>query len=374
MRLSGDAQVCVGGTVLLQLGESVGQGGEANVFGVVDEPHLAVKLLRSPGRSEHRLDDHLSIRAMKWIDDRGMPRLAWPIERAETLVTDANGHRMEGHVMLRLRSEEWLPLSSLISGRDRARFAEHFLAWDQLLVVARDVAQLVADLHAHEPQIIAADLKTKNAMVSRAGNDVALIDCDSMIVRDPDPDRHTIVSVGNPPVSEETVPPELLADSLAARTVHTDAWAVAVIVCMLLMDGQHPFSGTHGRSARKGNHSVTDNVVNGRTIFKPRGGSLKLTHPVYPRVLPTGLQDLAHKCFVVGHSRPSARPTPADWVKAIDAVGPVNMCERFPRFSDVRPTQRHRYASHLRVCPWCELMTTGAPDAFPEVHRDGGRR
>ena len=254
--------------------------------------------------------------------------------RAETRELELNGLGYEGHVMLRLPADEWVSMDDIISGHDRAR-REHFLSWDDLLVVARGLARLLADLHARP--IIAADLKTKNAMVSRAGNDVALIDCDSMIVRDPDPNRHTIVSVGNPPVSEETVPPELLADSLAARTVHTDAWAVAVIVCMLLMDGQHPFSGTHGRSARKGNHSLTDNVVNGRTIFKPRGGSLKLTHPVYPRVLPTGLQDLAHSCFVVGHSRPSARPTPADWVKAIDAVGPVNMCERFPRFSDLRP-------------------------------------
>lgn len=371
--LSSNTQVRIGGSVILELGDSVGQGGEANIFGVAGEPHLAVKLLRTPGRAEHWLDDHLSIPAIDWIDDHGMPRLAWPIARAETLLKGSNGQGHEGHVMLRLPSDEWLTLDALISGQDRARFARHFLPWDQLLVIARNVAELVADLHDHERQIIAADLKTKNALVSRAGNDVALVDCDSMIVRPTDSDRHTIVNVGNPPVSEETVPPELLENALAARTVYTDAWAVAIIVCMLLMDGQHPFAGTPGRLGRKGNHSVTDNVLNGRTIFKPRN-SLKLTHPVYPRVLPVALQELAVKCFVEGHGRPRARPTPRDWATAIANLRPVSQCERLPRLNTWEtPTTRHRFSDHLRVCPWCELMTAGAPDAFPAV-ADGGNR
>ena len=324
-----------------------------------------MKLLRAPGRSEHRLDEHLSIRAADWLDEDGTPRLAWPVARAETLLKNANGHGLEGHIMLRLPSEDWLALDALISGQDRARYAHHFLAWDELLVIAGNIAQLVADMHGHERPIIAADLKTKNTLVSRAGSAVALVDCDSMIVRDPDPDRHAIVSMGNPPVSEETVSPELLENGLAPRTVHTDAWAVAILVCMLLMDGQHPFTGTPGLLPRVGNHSIADNVRKGRTLFKSRS-SLRITHPVYPRVLPLGLQELATTCFVEGHGHPRARPTPAAWAAAIRDVGPAQQCERLRRYADgLMPTSRHRFAGELERCPWCELIADGAPDPFP---------
>jgi eukaryotic-like serine/threonine-protein kinase len=354
-------QVRVGGSALLELDDQLGHGGEAEVFGVIGEPHLAVKLLRTPGRSVERLAAHLAIAAADWLDDDGNPRLAWPIARAESLLKDSNGHAYEGHVMLRLREEDWLPLDGLISGADRATYARHFLTWEQLLVVARNLALLVADMHAPERQIIAADLKAKNALVSRSGNAVALVDCDSMIVRDPGADPHPIVS-GNPPVSEETVPPELLGGALGRRGVDTDAWAVAILVCKLLMDGQHPFAGAPRLKRRSGEHSLADNVRSGRTIFKERTG-LKVTHPVYPRVLPVALQELAVKCFVDGHSHPGARPAPSEWAAAIEGLAPVKECERVPRCGEgPMPTNRHRFAGELAACPWCELIAGGAPD------------
>ena len=67
--------VRAGGSVLLELDEQFNRGGEAWVFGVIDEPHLAVKLLRSPGRSETRLDAHLRVSARDWLADNGKPRL-----------------------------------------------------------------------------------------------------------------------------------------------------------------------------------------------------------------------------------------------------------------------------------------------------------
>ena len=75
-----------------------------------------------------------------------------------------------------------------------------------------------------------------------------------------------------------------------------------------------------------------------------------------PALLPPGVFELSRRTFGVGHAVPSARPTAAEWLAALDAAADdLQLC----------PKERlHVYSGHLPACPWCARAAAGKPDPF----------
>jgi hypothetical protein len=80
-------------------------------------------------------------------------------------------------------------------------------------------------------------------------------------------------------------------------------------------------------------------------------------HALALEVLPPELRRLAWRTFTTGVRRPSARPTSAAWVAALErADDALRTCDR---------SIHHVFGAHLRRCPWCARLDGGLPDPFP---------
>src|SRR6185436_15163783 len=97
---------------------------------------------------------------------------------------------------------------------------------------------------------------------------VTFVDCDSIQLRDPASGRVFRCPKGTP----EYTAPELqgLDFHTVDRTESSDAFALAVMVCQLLMAGSHPFAGGRGQTRE-------ENIAKGESFFL--GGRPPLTAP-----------------------------------------------------------------------------------------------
>jgi DNA-binding helix-hairpin-helix protein with protein kinase domain len=144
---------------------------------------------------------------------------------------------------------------------------------------------------------------------------VSLIDTDSYQVRD---ENGTVYRcpVGKP----EFTPPELQGvpfDQVDRQPEH-DYFGLGVLIFLLLMEGNHPFSGALKRDIQTGEPSNIYCLRQGR--FPYQNNPLVGPRPVAPRfeILPPGVQRLMVRCFVSGHREPRARPSAADWARALE--------------------------------------------------------
>src|SRR5207248_2277696 len=130
------------------------------------------------------------------------------------------------------------------------------------------------------------------------------------------------------------------------RSVHQDAFGLAVLIFLLLMEGVHPFAAvSKGAGAPP---TLAENIKAGRWPYLAKS---KATPPPFAlpfEALPTGLQTLFTQCFGEGQSMPTARPTAGEWQRALeDAESHLVKCSK---------NERHVFAVHLRNCPWCKRM------------------
>lgn len=333
-------KVRIGAGIVLELeAERIATGRAGRIHPVVDEPHLAVKL-HTDGR-QIPLGRHFGVNATSWLDGRGEPRLAWPIAP----VKDEADRRI-GFLMVRLVVDDWMEADDCLSSDDRKTVDEAF-DWRTMVEVAARLATLVQDVH--EAGFIVADISARNVMVSRTAG-VALVDCDDMVDR---ADRRP--NGIRPLTSPGYTAPELLKSAKAQVSCESDAWALGVLVCQLLLDGAHPFEGPTRDTGAQGTSAVDDNVKAGRSRFRRstrfRRSETFAVEPLPISVLPPDVLELAHRCFDEGRRDAGRRPAPREWAEALSRVGYVD-CTR---------SSAHVYSSHLDACPWCAHHT----DPFP---------
>ena len=321
----------------------LGAGGEAEVFEVPGRPGLAFKRYRRP--TAERTAKLRVMLAHPPAVDRAKGAIAWPVE-----IVSGSGGEAIGFLMPRVDLASYVPLFRVYNPASRHRLAPG-ISWRFLLRTARNMATVVQAVH--EAGCVVGDLNESNLLVdSRAL--VALVDCDSMQVPDPESGQLHHCPVGKP----EYTAPELHRADLATRprTQASDSFAIAVLVFQLLLEGVHPFSGIwHGRGEPP---DIATRIA--RRRFPYRRTVLSLAPPpvsLDPRVLPQPLRRLIRRTFTIGMLLPSRRPTAAEWAAALErAEHRLTGCPRSPH---------HEYAAHLRDCPWCVRIDRGLPDPFP---------
>ncbi|WP_250282531.1 MULTISPECIES: protein kinase domain-containing protein [unclassified Frankia] len=327
----------------------LGAGTESVVHAVDGDSRRAAKIYREPdARRTRRLECMLrAFHASQFVDPvSGHPGLVWP----EELARDSTGAVL-GYVM---RRSEDQPLST---------FFEHYTRltnfpgkdWKFLLGVASNLSQLVAVLHDQE--IVIGDLAPSNIHV-RADGLISFLDCDSLQF------RYDGEVFACHTVTPEYAAPELLPELSGRKSVETDRFTLAVLICQLLLCGEHPFQGIPARELDV-DPSPETNIQYGITVLTaPREVEVP-DEAVEPDVLPPPIAALARQTFGAGHGTAGSRPAAQEWADALDlAWDDVQVCGN---------RRGHTYSGHLPECPWCARARTGRFDPFPALsHLAGG--
>ena len=324
----------------LYLGKVIGHGKEGDVYLVDDEGELCAKIYRNPSRdiSAH-LGFLMNIDSSEWyVKGSQHLEVAWPLAVCENATSQVIGFLMNA------LSGRYLPAQDLFDPVARAH--RHSLNWGYLVGVATDLARIVAKLHKRK--ILAGDIALPNLMASVAGR-VSLLDCDSFVI------KHGKQVYGGATWRRDNGPPE---GGPGRHTRETDHFALAVVICELLMEQYHPFCGVDTSAPSDDERDQAANIARGRSwLFH---SSIRTPRMCPPReLLPAPARDLAYLAFERGTEDPGARPDAATWYGTL-----AEIAQNLERCG--RSAQHVYYAEEWTTCPWCERQRTLAGhDPFP---------
>jgi DNA-binding helix-hairpin-helix protein with protein kinase domain len=335
VRLEGTAQ-----EITLE-GPPLGRGGEASIYAVPGRPDIAAKIYHNP------CEEHAGkLAAMLAAPPVAPPQpgqhitLAWPISR---LLEPRDTSHILGYLMPRLDHARLI--WEIYNPGLRREICPHF-HFGSLLRTARNLAAVVHSLH--ECGYVVGDLNESNILVTPQAL-VTLIDVDSIQV--PGSDRLYRCRVGRP----EYTPPELQGVAFADvdRLPQHDAFALAVLIFQLLMQGIHPFAGTCISNGEP--DSIAARIAAGHWPY-----ALLRAGPIHPSphappwyALPPSVQELLHRCFEDAHEQPELRPNAADWQDALE--------EAEHQLTTCLLDCHHVYHRGLDRCPWCGLSSVILP-------------
>jgi WD40 repeat protein len=333
---------------IFNLHEPFRSGGEGAIYEVPHYPDLVAKVYHAQRRTPERIAKlqimvaHPPVNPTEHLNH---PSIAWPTE----LLRDTATNQLVGFVMPRVR--QMLPLSEVYNPRARRRQLPLF-NYRYLVRTARNLCAAVQAVH--QAGYVIGDLNESNVLVSDQAL-VTLVDADSFQVCDPTTGVVYRSLVGKP----EYTPPELQGCSFADvdRQPEHDAFALAVLIFRLLMEGFHPFDGVYrgrgeppelGARIRNGYFPY----ARGRTGIEPSplAPPFEMLHP--------DLQALFVRCFAEGHRNRRVRPRVEDWLEALEgAEDALQQCGR---------NEQHYYWGHLADCSWCaRQQALGGRDPFP---------
>lgn len=321
-------------------------GGEAYLYAVEGDDSIIAKVYHKP--TPERADKLSAMIANPPIDPMagsGHVSIAWPIDR---LFTYEDEPRCVGFIMPRIPHTH--SIFEYYNPKTRRQLCPLF-HYRYLIRTARNLAAAFNALHA--TGYVVGDVNESNILVSESAL-VTLVDTDSFQV--PLGATTFRCPVGKP----EFTPPELQNVRFREidRTPEHDAFGLAVMIFLLLMEGTHPFAGR----------------VVGDEEMLPLGDRIMLNYYPYSTsrnvpyepmhtappigILHPDVRALMRQCFEVGHTNPSLRPHAATWQQVLDlAESNLRLC---------RANTQHFYRFGLGTCPWCERMTMlGGWDPFP---------
>lgn len=329
-----------GGRVLLQP-NNLGGGAEGLVYGLDGTADLCAKIYLDQGDPTRgpRLAALRRTAPATWEGDNAEHlHVAWP---REVLHDDAGG--TAGFLMPLVEGKS---LTALFDPGQRIEAVDD-PTWRVQVAVAARAARLLAMLHAAD--IVVGDVSPTNMLVSRSGH-VTLIDCDAVQFTDPRSGELFRCTK----VTPEYAPP-MSANGQALTPSH-DNFGLAILVCQLLMEGDHPFEGVPV-DPNAPDFAAAENIQqqNNRIIFPERFVTVPGAAPV--GLLPPEVRQLVVDCFGAGHRDPAARPTAQAWADALDRAGFQLM--------GCRENERHVYHSSLPECVWCGMSRAGFGEHYP---------
>jgi serine/threonine protein kinase len=317
----------------IMLAEKLGEGGEGSVWSIVGRPEVA-KVYTARAATPEREQKLSLMLANPPHDDMffrmGHVSIAWPT----ALLYQGPG--FSGFLMPRL--SESFKILDIYNPKVRRSKCPGF-NWKYLVHTALNLSIAFDALHARN--YIIGDINEGNILVNRQAL-VSLIDTDSFQVED-----NTGQVYRCPVGKEEFTPPELhgIQFNQVNRLPQHDYFGLAVLIFLLLMEGNHPYTGVM---------KVDNPSPDPDNIYCLKSGKFPYTknpacapRPTAPRfeILPPEIRRLMLRSFVEGYTRPSVRPSPAEWVPALQkAEASLIHC---------RQDASHWYARHLRQCPWC---------------------
>ncbi len=319
----------------------LGSGTESIVYAVDADSRQAAKIYREPDTERSRRLEYMlrAYRASQFVEPAsGHPGLVWP----QDVARDSTGTVL-GYVM---RRSDHHPLSTFLEHRTRLSAFPN-KDWKFLLGVASNLAQLVAILHDQE--IVVGDLAPSNIHV-RSDGLISFLDCDSLQF------SYDGEAFACHTVTPEYAAPELLPELSGPKSVETDRFTLAVLICQLLLCGDHPFHGIPVRPLDV-DPSPETNIQYGITVLTAPSEVDVPAEAIEPGVLPPPVAELARQTFGSGHGTAATRPAAQEWAEALDlAWDDVRTCAHRPG---------HTYSGHLPECPWCRRAGSGRFDPFP---------
>jgi DNA-binding helix-hairpin-helix protein with protein kinase domain len=219
-----------------------------------------------------------------------------------------------------------------------------------LVHVARNVAAAFDAIH-HYGHVI-GDVNQGNLLVARDGR-VRLIDCDSFQIMAGGVNH--LCEVGVPIFT----PPELQGLGSfkgITRSPNHDNFGLALLVFHLLHMGRHPFSGVFNQG--RGDMPLERAIAEFRFAYGANRRAKQVDMPplALPMdLLPRQVADLFERAFSE-EGAATTRPTASEWVSGLDSMRQgLKTCGAEPI---------HKFASHLGVCPWCEMERKGGTQFF----------
>jgi serine/threonine protein kinase len=339
-------------------GQALARGGEAAIYEVPHQPTLVAKVYHQP-TPEHadKLAAMIAAPPTDPMAGKGHVSIAWPVDR----LLEAATPRFLGYVMPRVDRVQ--PLIDFYNPGSRLQRCPLF-HYGYLLRTARNLAAAVRAIH--ERGYVIGDLNESNILVNNMAL-VTLVDTDSFQV--PGPRQVHRCPVGKP----EYTPPELQGARFADfdRGPEHDAFALAILVFQLLMQGIHPFAGRYTGSGDP--PGLSERIAAGHWPYA-RGRRVPFApNPHAPPfdTLPPRIQELMRRCFEDGHARSALRPDAAAWHQALlESEKELARCPANPK--------QHVFNGFLHTCPWCAMARRQGRDLFPspedvEAGRVGSR-
>ncbi len=286
----------------LVLTTQLNAGGEGTIWLHPHDPQMVVKIYDPDKRPMPKRLEHLVSCPPVPLVERGFICYTWP----RAIATDPRSGDVVGFTMRRV--EQMMPLGGVWNPVNR--IPQISRRW--LLTVAHSFCLRVYVLHLHN--YLRGDINAANDLIDRHGR-VTSIDMDSVEFRAGDTLYPT------PRVRPEFQPAELVTGSSAQveRTQHTDAWSVAVVVHMLVRNGEHPFQSVYVGSGKPPN--LKDMIRDGRWIDEPGHRDFRAPRGVLPyQELPAPLQDLFRQTFQTGHAVAKVRPSVLEYLQCLHVL------------------------------------------------------
>lgn len=285
--------------------DPIGGGLEGDVFNHLRDPSLVIKVHRKPTPELEAKLTYLKDNPPQVLrDPSGAFNYAWVLG----LVYNATG-QVIGSELPKIPNS--IPLAQIVSPIDRPKWN----TFQFRIHIARQLCERVADLHS--VGYVRGDLNLTNDLLTQSGHLVP-IDLDSMQIRTT---THVLrCEVGHPDFSS----PRLLAArdyKSIDRTVADDLWAMAVLVFLLLMDGEHPFN-LFWNSHTMPKPSRSELIQGGYFPYSGKHIEAEPPHggPDFGRLLDSELQNLFLLTFDEGHADPDKRPTAREWVAVLESL------------------------------------------------------
>lgn len=324
-------------TILPQPGELLQSGGEADVYRVLGDGNVLLKIYKKEpnGPDIERVDELIARKTPVLLD-----HAAWPLRRV----------RITGRTALLIPfMQDAEQIHALYDPISRVR---KFPGTDWIFAVR--VAQRLAAACAavHQAGIVLADISEKNVLVDLKGNPT-LIDCDSFVFAGRGLKSASLT------YSEGFLPPELPVKRLGEipRQPNHDNYALAKLIFKLLFQGRDPLALVPGPTTTQVRVFTFDRE--GYGLPPASEDNLALED------IPREIAELFMRVFATELVKrqpdvtPPSRPTAAEWAAALARM--VQQMRPCPNVDS------HSQIGHDSPCPWC-LRAAKRPEF--DVFRD----
>ena len=312
------------------IGKYLAKGGEGTVY-MIDSNTVA-KILHDKKRTEER-ENKLKAMIASSIG-RNTDYLAWPKE----ILYDDHGNFI-GYTM------------PIMTGKTLSKASiDKNLSWKNRLILAINLSAAVNNVHLMGH--IVGNLNLYNAMYDDKTGEIALIDCDSYHITDPNDKKEYPCVV----CKEEYIAPELQNEFGTPGhyfTKESDYFALAIIIFQLLAYDTHPFSVRVIKDESLEKFSRHENIRAGRCIYFPETYEYckdEIEKPPFftlelNEIYPQNICELFRRTFVDGHKDPKKRASAEEWYHALkDLLSKLNQCTQ---------NKKHFYYDGFAECPLC---------------------
>jgi len=333
----------------ISLVKEIAKGGEGRIWQTDRSGYLAKTYHKPSNEQITKLQLMVANPPPNPTAGMGHIAISWPTN----LIKDNQG-RWVGFLMPEIKNAK--ELVYVYHPTNRNKHAPAF-NWYCLHIIAYNFASILREIH--NANYIIGDISVKNILVNDRSL-VSLIDTDSFQVTDPKTHKVYYCSVG----SEGFTPRELIGQNLSqlAQNRFHDRFRLAVIIHYLLF-GSHPFMGMWTGSGNPPGQN--DSISQGHwpyginSLLKPSRNTIPL------EILHPELKECFTKCFNDGHQSPTSRPSPEDWVYALQvAISDLVVCSKNRNHIN---SQNSIYSKHSGSCYWCDRAKALSVDIFPPV-------